>query len=888
MFSRIFRGGKRRDQGLASDDRQQRLSTLAEITEPDADELEKIIALARQDADADVRRAAIGKITDTDLLADMLDDAEVGESAARRIVSIDPDTRQRHRLISSALLAAGVVPDPAFLKDVPAPELVDLVIASRGDARTRLLEQDAFLLPETLNLLERHSRNKDKSLNRFARAKLDAVKHKRAERSRQTERLHELITALQKHLNSDRALPGHQDKHQQLLDRAEASLAELDAAATELAKHGEAPGDIDSLRQTLAAIPAPAQKAAAVSDDDPFSLLAAEFERLGEDLRSSHDFEELTRRRHELTDRWLAAADKRAPDEQQHRLFQQIGRDYTVLAEAMAALTDSDTTPREADLAPQPPQDPKQVDGYWEAVAESRRWLKRSNSFLNRLQWPHWAPEPETLTIFRQRLDAVQDILSQLDAHAAGRLRKLESDIAELENRIDQGESKAAQSLLKSTRALLKQLPRRDTEKLSRSLNQAAARLGDLKDWQTFATTPKRQSLCEEMASLAASPLEPSTQATRIRTLREQWNELGPPSQGADRDLAEQFNSLAEQAFEPCRQHFADQAQQREENLKARVDICEQLSHYLETTDWSQTDIKAAEQILRTAREAWRRYHPVERKPGKPLEERFELLQSTLHGHIKAEWDRNLALKKSIVAEATALLNEDVPVIERVNGAKNLQQRWRDVGTTPRRPDQQLWREFRGICDRIFESRDTEKQAADAEVESNRTAARQLIDNFSAAMDEVSGQTLREFQSRYEALPPLPDRLSQALNRDFRNLVERAEDRLRTEARAARLRELTARVDAEPLDDNAPDDGAEALRRKVIEAEIAAEIASPDTDRELRMIIQVELMNAGRGAQALAAEPKALVDEWLDLGPKPSSALALRERFNAAISKLSA
>ena len=888
MFSRIFRRGRARDQGLASDDRQQRLSALAEITEPNADERQKISELAVKDPDADVRRAAISKVSDTDLLAELLDEAEVGESAARRIISIDPNTQKRHRLITSALLAIGAVPESAVLTDVPAADLVDLVIASRGDARARLLEQDAFLLPETLNLLERHSRNKDKSLNRFARAQLDAVKRKRAERNDQTERLQELIAALQKHLNSDRALPGHQDKHQQLLDRAQASLADLEAAVTELAKHGEAPGDIDSLRKTLAAIPAPVPQAVADSDDDPFRFLVAEFERLREDLRSSLDFEELTRRRHELTDNWLAAADKRAPDEQQHRLFQQVGRDYAVLAEAMTALAEASLKPLEADLALKPPQDLEQINAYWEAVAESRRWLKRSERFLDRLQWPHWAPEPETLTSFRQRLDTAQEALSQLDAHAGERLEKLERNIAELENKIDQGESKAAQSLLTSSRALLKQLPRSDTEKLSRSLNQAAARLGDLKDWQTFATTPKRQSLCEEMASLAENPLEPATQANRIRTLREQWKELGPPSQGADRDLAEQFNSLAEQAFEPCRQHFADLAQQREENLKARVDICEQLSHYLETTDWSHADIKAAEQILRTAREAWRRYHPVERKPGKPLEERFELLQSTLHGHIKAEWDRNLTLKKNIVAEATALLEEDVPVIERVNGAKNLQQRWRDVGTTPRRPDQQLWREFRGICDRIFESRDTAKQAADAEIESNRAAARLLIDNFSAALDEVSGQSLREFQNRFAELPPLPDRLSRALDRDFRNLVERAENQLRAEASAARARELTARVDAEPLADNAPEESEEAIRRKVIEAEIAAEITSPDTDRELRMTIQVELMNAGRGAQALAAEPKQLVDEWLDLGPKPSSALALRDRFSAAISKLSA
>ena len=49
-----------------------------------------------------------------------------------------------------------------------------------------------------------------------------------------------------------------------------------------------------------------------------------------------------------------------------------------------------------------------------------------------------------------------------------------------------------------------------------------------------------------------------SQQAQRIKALRREWNELGPPSQAAERKLAERFNSQAQRAFDHCQPYFAD------------------------------------------------------------------------------------------------------------------------------------------------------------------------------------------------------------------------------------------------------------------------------------------------------------------------------------------
>ena len=99
-------------------------------------------------------------------------------------------------------------------------------------------------------------------------------------------------------------------------------------------------------------------------------------------------------------------------------------------------------------------------------------------------------------------------------------------------------------------------------------------------------------------------------------------------------------------------------------------------------------------------------------------------------------WDRNLEAKRQIVQEAQALAASEQPVAEQVEGAKRLQQRWKTIGSTPRRPDQVLWRDFRAACDAIFESRDSEKRSEDAEIQSNRQAAEQLLADSRRRMRE--------------------------------------------------------------------------------------------------------------------------------------------------------
>src|SRR5262249_41153908 len=226
----------------------------------------------------------------------------------------------------------------------------------------------------------------------------------------------------------------------------------------------------------------------------------------------------------------------------------------------------------------------------------------------------------------------------------------------------------------------------------------------------TFATHPKREQFVADMEKLAAEPLEPALQAERIRELRQAWKDLGPVTSHNDRRLFDRFNHAAEVAFKPCREFFDAQAATRRFNLDQRKKICAQLEGYLDGMHWEHADWRAAERILYTAREEWRKYHPVDRSPGRKLEAQFDALTARLHAKLKTEWDRNAAAKQAIVDEAkeiqAAVVESRTDSRQAIERIKALQQRWRTVGIVPRRIDQRLWKEFRAACDVVFGQRD--------------------------------------------------------------------------------------------------------------------------------------------------------------------------------------
>ncbi|MEM9622713.1 MAG: DUF349 domain-containing protein [Pseudomonadota bacterium] len=897
MFSRWLRRGNR----LKHADASIRLQALQSLSIEEAKQAqEQLLALAMQDDSIEVRKAAVQQVQQPTALAPLLQEADLNRVVAHRIATLldsgfdaGASCAQHKDVVSARIAQADTAAIPGLIETVQAPEqLAELAVKLRDQAREHVLAHPVLQQEAGLHQLERTARGRDKFCNRYARERLEQIKQIRAACSQHLERVAELDQALHKALKQQpqgaEELIAHRLKLTKLGDMRAAEAAALNATTAELADRGGRIDDYAIAEDPLVGvdlfIPDP--------DNDPFGPLTDAMQNLSAAMQRGEDLSNISAQRDTLANNWLASADKFPPSKAQHQVFEAVSRQFHQYQQAWHRYQEINW----ADWLPPPPAD----GGHHHS---SQTWHAQAQQLLNKLQWPQAHQLPPRVAELQQALQTVDAQLKADKQASNAALQAFEKDLAGAQQALADGQLQKATGHLKSARQHYKQIPA--SKQAEQTLSQLSTQLGELRDWQKFATTPKRQELLTALEEMCSNPAEPQQQAARLKALRQQWQQLGRPNNAEDAQLQTRFDELAEQAYEPCRDYYAQRDEARKANLQQRQAICAQLEEYLDNTDWAGADIKSAESILKTARSTWRQYHPCDRQALKPVEQQFEALQERLHGHIKAAWEQNVSIKKALCEEAKALL--DKPLSEQINGAKQLQQQWRNIGPTPHGVDQRLWREFRTTCDAIFARRQADHEASVAQDNQAREqlqtaidqltditrqrnpadASRRELDELNNTIDTASAAVKMNPAQKQQVKTAVLDytaKLEAAKREQARAQLSQWQTWDAEISRAEQQGNLAELVKPDPifaarLSGNA---ASEDWLTLTLTAEIAAGTSSPVAEQTQRMAVQVDLMNNGV-RQFSAQDCEALLQRWCAAGPKDAVADALRERFFAAL-----
>jgi hypothetical protein len=239
---------------------------------------------------------------------------------------------------------------------------------------------------------------------------------------------------------------------------------------------------------------------------------------------------------------------------------------------------------------------------------------------------------------------------------------------------------------------------------LARQVQQLDAQLHALKEWKDYAVAPKRAELISDMEALVGSSETPTVLAERIKRLQEEWKTISKGIVSDSEADWQRFQKAAKAAYQPCRDYFEAQALLRRENLAQRLIVLERLRAFETAQSSEAPDYRAVATVLREAPQEWRRHSPVDRAAGSAAQEEFDALIGQLRGRLEAWQGENAAQKQSLIQRAQKLLElEDSR--EAADAVKRLQLLWKEVGATARDREQQLWTEFRGHCDAIFQKR---------------------------------------------------------------------------------------------------------------------------------------------------------------------------------------
>lgn len=848
----------------------------------EAELVDALPRIARSDADAQVRLAAMKRVADVGLAHSLAnDDASAEVRKAARSLWFDlmsgrhaqsPSVDVRIRLLG-AQDDTNVIEHVAehgkeaelrgvALERVTRPALLLERIHGERDATLRWRLLDRIEDEAQLERIAERSRRSDKQLHRRSRERIDTIRLARGDDASIAERARELCERIEKQVREGEHDAALDQQWQAIAEKAPAPLRTRYEAARNLLERARDPGHVASLRE----------RAAIVSRFD------AALVSLEADVNRAHpaQHESLAARMDELAEFWSAL------DESAATQRQSATRRLATISERLHALADQHAEHEDA--------------------AAARHALKQA------------------------RVDE-QKTAEQRAAEAAARAVKREQALADLdtalralEQAVEQGhgsDAEMAHALVQTAQAKVDgELP----TGLRKRLAAAQAEYADSAQWRNWGANQRRLQLCEDIEALPQAMLHPDALATRLREAQAEWTRIEKTLGLVHPDaLNRRFRAACRRAIEPARPYFEKRDELRASStleLEALIERSAELPE--EIDDWKS--VIASRRELASALRDLDRVDPRQRKA---LAERIKSALTAIDERVDSR-DKAVAERKDALIAKGLALAEVTDKRAAISSSRDLQKQWQASGNGARRRDEQQWKQFRAAIDAVFASADAERasiasaererrdlattlceeleQLAATDAVPERGSVQRIVDAFSSMPGSDAGLRTR-FRHAQDALRLAAQARQQAARRAHYDTwlaqwklcraVERCElevDAARDQMAALPAGEIDREVIAERF--HAATSGiiaaaaaVEEFRDAVIGWEQFAGVDTPEVDRQRRLDLQVGQLSArlrGDDRAEPAERLATLMHEWLQLGALPGRPDALDQRFERA------
>ena len=917
----------------------------AAVYELGPEESDALLALAREDADSRVRRAAVGRISEVDVLGEIArtdPDEDVRGEAIRGLAGLAAETHQPDRAseVVRQLLMLGRMKEVVVVarentNPVVRGAVVDLIDDSKSlgsvsrhaqDGSTRLRALARLSDPEEILNVALKGEHTDSAVSALERIQDPAALAAIAQRGRNKVAARRARTKLRETEESQHEAPAplmsaeDRTRGTELLRRAEALVATADPE--------EAAVSLSAVRLAWAEFQAD------VEIDEP---LGRQFESASDAVREAIE----ERRREAIAER------------ERQKVLEREQADRLAIVVEIEQLAGATAVDRIAELRVQWDGLPPMPSEY--AASLTRRFQDASRAFEDRERRRLLAEAAvgrlETLATELEQLAAseqpVDDVVARwrglrrdadvLREHASANLvaaERLERAVAALEQKeleYQQARARQEQENLRRLQQFCRQIEalataepltlkagdralreiraslddraplpsKRDRQEVQARLEDARSKLApriqelrDADEWQRWANLQVQEEICREMEALKAEAnLEIA--GRRMRELQARWKQvaLAPRAQGEA--MWRRFKTAQDEVYARTSAFFAAQNEERAANLVRKQALCDRAEALAGSTDW----VKTASEIQALQAE-WKTIGPVARGHEKAIWERFRRAcdqfftrrQEDLK-HRKEEWAGNLARKEGLCIAAEELA-ESTEWDESAAKLKQLQAEWKKIGPVRKSKSEAIWQRFRAACDRFF---DRFKHRDQVDLQEKAAVRETVIRELEALVPQESAEppaapdhlydTVHQARTKWQQAPELPRVVQQDL--------------------AARYHQALARLVASWPGAFAGTDLDPEATRKRMEKLLAKveELASAQPSRpanlsptellaqQLRERLAANTMSGGARAaetedarwRAVEQEVRSAQAQWMRLGPVPPQVAGpLNERFQRA------
>lgn len=324
----------------------------------------------------------------------------------------------------------------------------------------------------------------------------------------------------------------------------------------------------------------------------------------------------------------------------------------------------------------------------------------------------------------------------------------------------------------------------------------------ELRDLDLKKNYEAKTELAEEAEKLM---LEPSvTEAFhKLQKLHDQWREIGPVAPEFKESLWDRFKEASRQINKRHQDYFEGLKEEQKQNLALKTELCEKVEELAGGVFTSHKEWNTASEQVIEIQKVWKTIGFAPKKDNTKIYERFRAAcdrffetKRTFYQGMKSEIADNLQAKLDLCVQAEAL-QESEDWKATTDALIALQKKWKEIGATSRKHSEQVWKRFRAASDRFFARKAEHFGNQDSQYAENLTRKQSLLEEMRTRLQEKAGitfDTIKEYQRKWAEIGFVPIKKKEAIQTEYRKIVDGLFDMLRGEERERHLRNFRDKV----------------------------------------------------------------------------------------------
>lgn len=251
----------------------------------------------------------------------------------------------------------------------------------------------------------------------------------------------------------------------------------------------------------------------------------------------------------------------------------------------------------------------------------------------------------------------------------------------------------------------------------------------------------KKTNLCEQVEALNFESLstmaEWDAMSQLVIGMQNEWKTVGFTPRKQNQAIFERFRTACDRFFTAKAHYFRSLRETLADNLAQKTALCQRAEELKDSTDWSNTT-----NAFVALQAEWKKIGPVAHKVSDAVWKRFNTAcnaffdrKKEANSGVHEEEQANLTKKLDVITRLQQLADEGSEQLQQA--VKALQAEWAAIGHVPFRKKEKIYRTYRTLCDKIYET-------------VHREAGRRRVDNIARRAAQNGGSELQRLQRAYE------------------------------------------------------------------------------------------------------------------------------------------